>query len=58
MSSVDDAFAWDEGEGDRTRKSWLRDHGAFFRRCLPTIGVEFDGDIPLIFERFDVLYCE
>ena len=58
MSSVDDAFAWDEGEGDRTRKSWLRDHGAFFRRYLPTIGVEFDGDIPLIFERFDVLYCE
>lgn len=24
VSSVDDAFAWDEGEGDRTRADWLR----------------------------------
>jgi uncharacterized protein YhfF len=26
LSSVDDSFAWDEGEGDRTRGSWLSDH--------------------------------
>ena len=24
VESVDDAFAWDEGEGDRTRADWLR----------------------------------
>jgi uncharacterized protein YhfF len=58
LSSVDDAFAWDEGEGDRTRRSWLEDHETFFRRYLPTIGVEFDGDMATVFERFDVLYSE
>ena len=58
LSSVDAAFAWDEGEGDRTRVSWLHDHEAFFRRFLPTIGLQFDPDMPTVFERFDVLYSE
>jgi uncharacterized protein YhfF len=58
LSSVDDAFAWDEGEGDRTRRSWLENHEAYFRRYLPTIGAEFDHDIPTVFERFEVLYSE
>ncbi len=58
LSSVDDAFAWDEGEGDRTRRGWLDDHQRFFRRFLPTIGVEFTPDMPTVFKRFDVLYRE
>ena len=58
LSSVDDAFAWEEGEGDRTRASWLADHEAFFRRYLPTIGVEFDPEMSTVFERFEVLYTE
>ncbi len=58
LSSVDDAFAWDEGEGDRTRASWFAGHEAFFRRYLPTIGIEFDPQMPTVFERFDVVYTE
>lgn len=58
LSSVDDAFAWDEGEGDRTRTSWLADHQVFFGRYLPTIGVPFDPDLATVFERFEVLYSE
>ena len=58
LSSVDAAFAWDEGEGDRTRVSWLHDHETFFRRFLPTIGLQFDVDMPTVFERFEVLYSE
>ena len=58
LSSVDDAFAWDEGEGDRTRRSWLDDHETYFRRYLPTIGAEFDPDMATVFERFDVRYTE
>ena len=58
LSSVDDRFAWDEGEGDRIRGSWLADHERFFRRYLPTIGVEFSADLPTVFERFEVLYAE
>ena len=58
LSSVDDAFAWDEGEGDRTRASWLAEHEVFFRRYLPTIGVDFDPEMPTVFERFEVVYTE
>jgi uncharacterized protein YhfF len=58
LISVDDTFAWDEGEGDRSRDSWLHDHERYFRRYLPTIGLQFDPDMPTVFERFEVLYCE
>jgi uncharacterized protein YhfF len=58
LSSVDDAFAWDEGEGDRTRASWLADHEAFFRRWLPQVGLVFTDDMPTVFERFEVVYAE
>jgi uncharacterized protein YhfF len=58
LSSVDDAFAWDEGEGDRTRASWLADHEAYFRRELASFGLEFDPDMATVFERFAVVYTE
>jgi len=58
LSSVDDAFAWDEGEGDRSRAMWLDDHQEFFRRYLPTIGVEYHDDLPTVFQRFEVAYSE
>ena len=58
LSSVDDQFAWDEGEGDRTRASWLEAHSRFFARYLPTIGVEYDDDMATVFERFEVVYSE
>ncbi|MDX2381928.1 MAG: ASCH domain-containing protein [Acidimicrobiia bacterium] len=58
LSSVDDAFAWDEGEGDRTRADWLRGHTAYFARALPRIGEVFHDEIEVAFERFDVEYLE
>jgi uncharacterized protein YhfF len=58
LTSVDESFAWDEGEGDRTRDWWLAAHHEFFRRYLPTIGVDFDPDMQLVFERFEVLFAE
>ena len=58
MSSVDDRFAWDEGEGDRSRDTWLADHTAFFSRELSSIGLEFHPEIPVVFERFELVYAE
>ncbi len=58
LSTVSHSFAWDEGEGDRTRAGWLASHEAFFRRYLPSIGVEFDREMATVFERFEVLYTE
>jgi uncharacterized protein YhfF len=58
LSSVDDAFAWDEGEGDRTRASWLDAHTRYFSRTRATAGLAFHPDIPVVFERFTVRYQE
>ena len=56
LDSVDDAFAWDEGEDDRTRDSWLDGHTRYFRRTLGRIGVEFHSRIDVVFERFRVVW--
>jgi len=56
LESVDDAFAWDEGEGDRTRSDWLAGHRRYFTRALAARGVAFDGSQPVVFERFRVVW--
>lgn len=58
LSSVDSAFAFDEGEGDRTLESWLDGHTWFFARSYARLGLEFHADIPVVFERFTVRYSE
>lgn len=58
LSSVDDAFAFDEGEGDRTLGWWLDAHTWFFTRSYERLGLEFHPDIPVVFERFALRYSE
>lgn len=52
MKEVDAAFAYDEGEDDRTLASWWDAHERFFRRYLPRIGRDFDPAMPVVLERF------
>jgi len=55
LHEVTPAFAWDEGEDDRTRESWLRDHRDYVR----AVGVAGDPDqAEVLFERFRVLWPE
>jgi uncharacterized protein YhfF len=56
LSSVDDAFAWDEGEGDRSRSYWLDAHTRFFTAQCARSGIPFSADIPVVFERFDLVW--
>lgn len=56
LSSVDDAFAWDEGEGDRTRDWWVDGHRAYFRRWFAATHKPPDEDPELVFERFTVVW--
>ncbi len=56
LVSVDDAFAWDEGEGDRSRAYWLEEHRAFFRRLAKQGGFDFYDEIETVFERFTVVW--
>jgi uncharacterized protein YhfF len=53
---VDAAFAYEEGEGDRSLVYWRDAHRRFFTRTLAVIGREFDETMPLVCERFRVLY--
>lgn len=56
LSSVDDRFAWDEGEGERTRASWLAAHTRFFIGQCAAMGVRFSDDIGVVFERFELVW--
>ena len=54
LSSVDDQFAWDEGEGDRSRTYWLEVHTRVFQHHYELMGLDFHADIPAVFQRFEV----
>ncbi len=56
LNSVDAAFAWDEGEGDRTLEDWLDGHVRFFRRQAEREGFAFHMEIETVFERFAVVW--
>ena len=53
---VDAGFAYEEGEGDRSLEYWREAHWRFFSRTLPNIGKEPTTDMPLVCERFRVVY--
>ncbi len=50
-------FAWEEGEGDRSLASWRRHHEAFFGRECARIGRQPRPDMPVICERFRLVYA-
>jgi len=53
---VDADFARAEGEGDLSLAYWRQAHRDFFSRILPKIGREFSEEMPLVCERFRVIY--
>lgn len=56
LSQVDEAFASDEGEGNRTREWWLHAHRRYFARQANREGFEIDDEILTVFERFEVVW--
>ncbi|WP_346763385.1 ASCH domain-containing protein [Arthrobacter sp. CAU 1506] len=55
-ASVDQAFAWDEGEDDRQRSTWLEQHLAYWQRVCAAQGIEWRGDNEVVFERFRIVW--
>jgi uncharacterized protein YhfF len=53
---VDARFAYEEGEGDRSLAYWRDAHWRFFSRTLPNVGREPTTEMPLVCERFRVIY--
>ena len=56
FNQVDPQFAYEEGEGDRSLQYWRAAHRGFFERAMHKIGRDFAEDIPLVCERFKVVY--
>ena len=56
LNSVDERFAWDEGEGERTREWWLAAHRRFFGRYAAAHGFRMHDEIETMFERFEIVW--
>jgi uncharacterized protein YhfF len=56
LNSVDARFAWDEGEGERTREWWLAAHRRYFGRRAEAEGFAMHDEIETVFERFKVVW--
>jgi len=52
FGDVDEAFAWDEGEGDRSLAWWRRAHVRFFEQ----FGTPVEDDTLMVLERFELLW--
>ena len=55
-NEVDSDFARAEGEGDFSLEYWRKAHKTYFSRVLSKIGREFSEDMPLVCERFKLIY--
>lgn len=56
FSSVDERFAFDEGEDDRTLASWRDGHRRYFTRVSAARGQVWSEDDEVSFERFRVVW--
>ncbi len=57
-NEVDADFARSEGEDDLSLDYWRAAHKRFFTRVLSKFGMEFSEAMPLVCERFRVIYKE
>lgn len=51
-------FAYEEGEGDKSLEFWRRVHWEFFSQECKQIGREPTEDMPVVLEKFKVLWKE
>lgn len=56
FTSVDEQFAYDEGEDDRTLDSWRTGHRRYWQRVRAALGLEWSEADDIVFERFEVAW--
>jgi uncharacterized protein YhfF len=56
FNAVDEQFAFEYGEGDRTLAFWLSDNWDFHSRWCIEIGREPSETMPIVFQRLRLLY--
>jgi uncharacterized protein YhfF len=53
---VDERFAYDEGEDDRTLESWRREHAKYWTRTRAARGEHWSEDAEIVLERFRIVW--
>ncbi len=56
FAAVDERFAFDEGEDDRSLAAWRREHWAYFARRCAALGREPSASMPVVCQRFRVVF--
>ncbi|TFG50301.1 MAG: ASCH domain-containing protein [Anaerolineales bacterium] len=56
FNEVSPEFAFEEGEGDKSLENWKKDHWKFFSLECEEIGREPSEEMPVILEKFKVIY--
>jgi uncharacterized protein YhfF len=56
FTDVDEAFARDEGEGDRTLESWRREHRRYWTRVCAARGTTWSENDDIVLERFALVW--
>ncbi|ANJ26071.1 ASCH domain-containing protein [Agromyces aureus] len=56
VDQVDEAFAYDEGEGDRSLAWWRDAHIRYWRRATKRLGSDWTPDLEIVLERFTVVW--
>lgn len=56
VRQVDEAFAWDEGEGDRSIAFWKDAHDAYYERQAERDGFVYSDDMTCVCERFKLIW--
>lgn len=56
MRDVDEHFAWDEGEGDRSLAWWMAAHTRYFTKQGVREGFTFSDSTELVLQRFEVVW--
>ena len=56
FANISASYAYKEGEGDRSLEYWKRAHKAFFEEELKEYDLEFDEQMDLVCEEFEVVY--
>jgi len=56
FNEIDEEFAQTEGEGDKSLEYWRRVHWEFFSRELKSIGKEPSQEMPVVCEKFEVIF--
>ncbi|EDY84586.1 conserved hypothetical protein [Verrucomicrobiia bacterium DG1235] len=56
FSEINESFAYDEGEGDRSYEFWHKEHVKCFTRSMKAMGKEFNEQLQTVCERFKILY--